>query len=72
MPDEFSRQLASKETLADAMMLKLFITGRAPNMQLFDRIVKLITKMFHKNPDEILRSGEEIWMSVISMILKLM
>ena len=56
--------------MADAIQLKLFITSK-PNIALLDRIMKVITKMFMSHPDEILRSGDEIWLAVITMLFKL-
>ena len=71
VPDSFSRQLKSKDTLADAIQLKLFMTGKAPNIKFLDRILKVIIKMFNNHPDQTLNSGDEIWLSVVTMLFKM-
>ena len=51
-----------------ALTKKEYNEQTSPNMELIERVLKTITKIFTRQPDEVMHSSNQVWTSIIQYL----
>ena len=63
--------MSLEDRFKEGLQQKLYLEQNAPNIELVERILKTITKIFTNQPDEVMYSSTHTWQSILSFLFSL-
>ena len=71
VPNVFSRENSYRQNIIDSFHLKLHISGKCPNINLLERVLRIITKLFMSHSEQVLKQNDDIWLNFIGLLFSL-
>ena len=71
IPNDFIRDMSLEDRFKEALQQKLYLEQNAPNIELVERVLRTIINIFTTQPEEVIKSNEQVWQSILNFLFSL-
>jgi len=78
IPNDFTRGMSLEDRFKEALQQKLYLEAsclireqNAPNIELVERVLKTIINIFTTQPDEVIKSNNQVWQNILHFLFSL-
>ena len=69
--DHFVNRCSHDDNFKEALYQKVYLEQNAPNIDLIERVLKIIVNIFTNQPNEVMKSTNQVWQTILTFLFSL-